>query len=127
MTLITNYILPVFVIASDMPGIRISFHPVGTPEFMGPPKIGQPGFVSPIAEVIVTPRKAACLANKTGEYEILIEANGSVGSIVSHTKPIHGDKCERDCLFPYIMRWKFKPATFEGKATPVSEWVGVNL
>ena len=121
-------IIPLTVTAAESAGFSLQFHPVGTPEFMGPPKIGQPGFIPPVAEVIYEPTKAKCLAEKiTGEYEALVKADGSVSSIRSYHNPITGDACEKQYLFPSIMKWRFKPATFEGKPTSVYMWFGLNL
>jgi hypothetical protein len=106
--------------------MRIHFHPIGTPEFPGAPKIGQPGFVGPVAEVIYMPMTAKCLStNRTGEYEAIIDSNGSVSGLHSYHSPVSGDACERTHLFPYLMKWQFKPATHEGKPTPVFMWFGV--
>jgi hypothetical protein len=119
---------PLTVTAAESAGFSLQFHPVGTPEFMGPPKIGQPGFVPPVAEVIYEPKEAKCLVQKiTGEYEALVTADGSVSSVHSHYEPISGDVCEKKYLFPYILKWRFKPATFEGKPTSVYMWFGLNL
>ncbi|OQX18780.1 MAG: hypothetical protein BWK76_06485 [Desulfobulbaceae bacterium A2] len=114
--------------AADPAVLVLSFHPVGTPEFMGPPKIGQPGFVPPVAELIAMPTRAECFSVKgIGEYEALIAADGTVASIHSHHDPVDGDHCERTYLFPYIAQWRFKPATYAGKPTPVFMWFGLGL
>lgn len=119
---------PLTLLAAEPSGFSLQFHPVGTPEFMGPPKIGQPGFIPPIAEVIHEPKEGKCLAEKiTGEYEALVKADGSVSSVRSHHEPIAGDACEKKYLFPFVMKWRFKPATFEGKPTSVYMWIGLNL
>ena len=119
---------PLTVMAAELAGFSLQFHPVGTPEFMGPPKMGQSGFTPPVAEIIHEPKEAKCLAEKrTGEYEALVKADGSVSSVLSHHDPITGDACEKQYLFPFIMQWRFKPATFEGKPTPVYMWFGLNL
>lgn len=93
---------------------------VATPEFIGPPRITDPGFVSPFMAMIRIPRQATCLAQKkAGSYEALIERDGAVASVHSLHEPIAGDKCERTFLFPYIRKWRFRPATYDGKPTPV--------
>jgi len=120
--------MPLIVMAAEPAGFSLRFHPVGTPEFMGPPKIGQSGFIPPIVEIIHEPKEANCLAEKiTGEYEVFVRPDGSVSSVRSHHDPITGDACEKRFLFPFIMKWRFKPATFEGKPTSVYMWFGLNL
>jgi hypothetical protein len=119
---------PLTVMAAEPSGFSLQFHPVGTPEFMGPPKIGLSGFIPPVAEIIYEPKEAKCLAEKiTGEYEALVKADGSVSAVHSHHDPITGDVCEKQYLFPFIMKWRFKPATFDGKPTSVYMWFGLNL
>lgn len=113
--------------AAEPSGIKLKFHPVGTPTFMGPPRIGKPCYVDPIAETIIEPKEAMCLAGKYGEYEFLIEADGSVSSVTSHAEPVRGDQCEATHLFPYVLKWRLKPATFEGRPIPVYVWLGLNL
>jgi hypothetical protein len=111
----------VFAAAADEDtDFSLTFIVVGTPEFIGPPKITNPAFVAPFMETIRIPREAACLAQKhAGSYEALIEKDGSVASVQSLYEPVSGDQCEKTVLFPYIKKWRFKPATYNGKATPV--------
>lgn len=112
--------------AADRPGFALSFHPVGSSAFPGPPRIGEPGFIPPVALTIVAPQDASCLARKpAGEYEALIEADGRVAGVHSHHEPVEGDACERTQLFPYIRQWRFAPATWEGKPIPVYLWIGI--
>ena len=104
----------------DDTDISLTFIVVGTPEFIGPPKITDPAFVAPFMETIFIPKEATCLAQKrAGSYEVLIEKDGSVASVQSLYEPVSGDQCEKTFLFPYIRRWRFKPATYNGKPTPV--------
>lgn len=106
-------------IAKDA-GFSLTFHVVGTPEFLGPPKITESGFTAPITETIYLPEQAKCLVEKgAGSYEALIGPDGSVASVHSLYEPIDGDKCERASLFPYVKKWRFKPATYNGNPTPV--------
>ena len=113
-------LFPIAAFSEEHAGFILSFRVVGTPEFMGPPRITDPGFIPPIAETVVAPKRADCLAGKgAGEYEALIAADGSVASIRSHYEPITGDNCEKEFLFPYIMKWRFRPATYNGKPTSV--------
>lgn len=107
--------------AEAPPGIKFTWQPVSTPGFVGPPKIIHPGFVPPIMESILMPETAECLVRKgAGNYEALIAADGRVESIQSRRRePIAGDECEKRYLFPYIIKWRFKPATFEGRPTSV--------
>lgn len=119
--------VPAWAGASASSDVVIRFHPVGTPEFMGAPKIGQPGFIPPVLEELHQPEQASCLhQEKVGEYEALIAVDGSVSTVRSHHEPVDGDKCEQKYLFPFILKWHFKPATFEGKPTPVYMWFGLN-
>lgn len=112
--------------AAERPGFALSFHPVGSSAFDGPPKIGEPGFIPPVALTIVAPQDARCLARKpVGEYEALIEADGRVAGVHSHHVPVEGDACEKSQLFPYIRQWRFAPATWEGKPIPVYLWIGI--
>lgn len=112
--------------SADRPGFALSFHPVGSSAFDEPPKIGEPGFIPPVALTIVAPQDARCLARKpVGEYEALIEADGHVAGVHSHHVPVEGDACERPQLFPYIRQWRFTPATWEGRPIPVHLWIGI--
>jgi hypothetical protein len=100
--------------------VSFTFMVVPTPEFIGPPRMTDAGFVSPFMEVIRIPKGATCLAQRNpGSYEALIESDGSVGSVHALHEPIAGDKCEKTALFPYIKKWRFRPATYNGKPTPV--------
>jgi len=108
------------VTTHDYAGFSLTFFVVGTPEFMGPPKITDPAFVPPFTEIVRLPTEAACLAKKSaGSYEALIEKDGSVASVTSLYEPISGDQCEQTFLFRYIKKWHFRPATYNGKPTPV--------
>src|SRR5262249_26149626 len=108
------------VTAHDNVAFSLAFLVVGTPEFIGPPKVTDPVFVPPFTETIRLPTEAACLAKKSaGSYEALIEKDGSVASVTSLYGPISGDQCEQTFLFPYIKRWHFRPATYNGRPTPV--------
>lgn len=108
-------------------GYALSFHPVGSSDTgLGPPKIGEPGFVPPIALSVHLPPEAACLARKgAGSYEALVRADGTVAGVHSHVEPVNGDRCERTRLFPYIRQWRFTPATYEGRAISVYLWIGL--
>ena len=100
--------------------VSFTFMVVATPEFIGPPRITDLGFVSPFMEMIRIPKEGTCLAQKNaGSYEALIERDGFVASVHSLHEPIDGDKCEKTFLFPYIKKWHFRPATYHGKPTPV--------
>ena len=113
-------VLAVAAAADDDTDFSLTFMVVGTPEFMGPPKITDPAFVAPFMETIRIPKEATCLTQKrAGSYEALIEKDGSVASVQSLYEPVSGDQCERTFLFPYIRKWRFKPATYNGKPTPV--------
>ena len=106
--------------ADDNADFSLTFIVVGTPEFMGPPKMTDPAFVAPFMETIRIPKEPTCLAQKhAGHYEALIAKDGSVASVQSLYEPVSGDQCERTLLFPYIRKWRFKPATYNGKPTPV--------
>lgn len=124
--LLCTALLPAALMAAQGPGFTLSFHPVGSSAFDGPPKIGEPGFIPPVALTIVAPQDARCLARKAvGEYEALIEADGHVAGVHSHHVPVEGDACERAQLFPYIRQWRFAPATWEGRPIPVYLWIGI--
>ena len=113
---------------ADKPrGFTLEFHPVGSSDTGGgPPKIGEPGFIPPVALAIHMPPEAACLARKgAGAYEALITAEGKVAGVHSHYEPVDGDRCERTRLFPYIRQWRFAPATYEGKPVSVYLWIGI--
>jgi hypothetical protein len=103
------------------------YHPVGTPYLPNEPKIGKPSFVQPAPISVVLPRHVPCAPKDAfGEYEAFVSEEGRVTSVTSHHEPIDGNQCQRKYIFPVIKRWRFKPATFEGKATPVYMWIGVN-
>jgi hypothetical protein len=113
---------------STTPGFSLSFHAVGTPEFMGPPKIGEPGFIPPIAKRIQVPQGASCLnRERTGEFEAYVNTEGIVETVISHNEPVEGTSCQKKYLFPALLQWKFRPATYQGKPTPVYLWIGLNL
>ncbi|HLO94825.1 MAG TPA: hypothetical protein VK195_10945 [Burkholderiaceae bacterium] len=119
-------LLPAGALAANPPGFELSFHPVGSPAFDGPPRIGEPGFVPPVALSVHAPQDARCLARKpAGEYEALIEADGTVAGVHSHHVPVEGDACEKTRLFPSIRKWRFAPATWQGKPIPVYLWIGI--
>lgn len=108
-------------------GYALSFHPVGSPDTgIGPNRVGEPGFVPPVALSLHLPPEAACLARKgAGSYEALIRADGTVAGVHSHYEPVDGDRCERTRLFPYLRQWRFTPATYEGRAIAVYLWIGL--
>lgn len=109
------------------PGFSLRFRAIGTPEFVGPTKIDQPGFIQPIAEEVWMPRDASCLAAGTsGEFEAYVNAQGVVETIKSKYEPIQGTACQKNVLFPMFRRWKFHPATWEGKPTPVYLAIGLD-
>ena len=124
--LMCTALLPASARAAQPPGFELSFHPVGSSAFDGPPRIGEPGFIPPVALTLAAPQDARCLARKpVGEYEALVEADGRVAGVHSHHEPVEGDACERSQLFPYIRQWRFAPATWQGKPIPVYLWIGL--
>jgi hypothetical protein len=101
-------------------GITLLLEPIGTPGIMGPPKIDDPAFIPPMLVSVRMPDQVACLMEKgAGTYEALITKDGTVASIKSRHEPIAGTDCERRSLFPNILEWRFRPATFQGKPIPV--------
>src|SRR5262245_13656089 len=120
---LTPLLLSPFVAASDAPvptGFSLSFRAVGTPEFLGPPKITEPDFVPPIAERVQFPTGASCLSGgQAGLFEAFVDAQGKVVSVHSYYEPIAGTPCQKAYLFPALLKWEFHPATFQGKPTAV--------
>ena len=105
-----------------------AYHPVGTPYLPDEPKIGKPGFVQPAPISVVLPRHVPCTPKDAfGEYEAFVSEEGRVTSVTSHHEPIGGNQCQRTQIFPIIRRWRFTPATYEGKPTPVYMWIGVSI
>lgn len=112
---------------AEVPQLTVRFHAVGTPEFLGPPKIGEAQFVPPVAEEIHMPQRAACISKEAvGSFEAFVDIDGKVTSIHSHYEPVDGTLCQREHLFPAIRKWRFKPATFQGRPTPVYMWIGLD-
>jgi hypothetical protein len=69
---------------------------------------------------VLLPEQTTCLVEKgAGVYEALIAADGTVTSIKSRYEPIAGTDCERRHLFSHILKWRFRPATFQGNPIPV--------
>lgn len=116
---------PVAAISSEKV-LEWDFHVVGTPDFLGAPKINDPEFV-PVAPLSVhMPTKIACQTGYVyGEFEAYINAQGEVESVHSHHHPVAGNVCQKNSLFPVIKEWKFTPARYNGKSTPVYLWIGI--
>ncbi len=113
--------------ADEPRGYALSFHAVGSPDTgIGPNRVGEPGFVPPVALSVQLPPEAACLSRKgAGSYEALVRADGTVAGVHSHDEPVDGDRCERTRLFPYLRQWRFAPATLEGRPIAVYLWIGL--
>jgi hypothetical protein len=103
------------------------FDVVGTPAFYDEPKIGDPAFSAPKPLRISSPKHLPCKPGTAfGEFEAYITADGTVEDVRSHYVPIDGNACQRKYVLPTIRAWRFSPATFEGKPTPVHIWIGVS-
>jgi hypothetical protein len=103
------------------------YHVVGTPAFDGAPKIGEPSFAAPAPLQVNFPNRALCKKGTAfGEFEAYITAEGIVEDVHSHHEPVTGNACQRKYVLPAIRAWRFSPATFEGKPTPVYMWIGVS-
>ena len=117
--------------AASQPVVSITwrFHAVGTPEFGGEPKIGKPGYVEPVPVDVKLPTEVPCSPDHlaVGEFEAYINSKGVVEKVHSHYEPISGNSCQRRYIFPVIKQWRFSPALFSGKPTPVFLWVGVSV
>ena len=115
-------------LAGERKKLEWQYHVIGTPEFMGPPKILEKGFISPIPIKVQTPEKCSCRGGRiSGEFEAYISATGRVEDVHSHHQPVAGTPCQQQCSLSIVKSWHFQPATFAGKPTPVYMWIGVDV
>lgn len=99
--------------------IEITFVPVGTADVIGPNQVHSAEFVAPVVEFISLPANAKCLLSTVGEYESFIDKTGKQTGLHSMHKPVAGTKCEKQHLFPALLKWQFKPAKLSGAPTSV--------
>jgi hypothetical protein len=103
------------------------FDVVGTPALYDEPKMGDPAFLAPKPLSVHFPKHLPCKKGTAfGEYEAYITADGTTEDVRSHYAPIAGNACQRKYVLPTIRAWRFSPATFEGKPTPVHVWIGIS-
>jgi len=113
--------------AEPVTSISWKFHAVGTPEFPDEPRIGKPGYVEPVPIDVKLPSEVACPSRMAwGEFEAYVNGQGVVETVHSRYEPIEGNSCQRIYILPVIKSWRFAPAIFDGKPTPVFMWVGVS-
>jgi hypothetical protein len=102
------------------PVLAWSYYVVGTPEFYGPSKIGQPGFIPPAALRVTMPESFPCpSAEAMGQYEVYLGTTGAVESVQSRHEPADGNICQQTHVFPVIRGWLFSPAIYEDRPMPV--------
>jgi hypothetical protein len=102
------------------------FKVVGTPGFLGPPKITDAQYTAPVPLNVNKADTVPCTFEEAmGNFEAFISASGHVESVHSRHEPVPGNECQSKHVFPIISGWRFKPASFEGRPIPVylSVWV----
>jgi len=99
---------------------------VGTPGFMGPPKISDPQYTAPVPISVNKTDTVPCQFEEAmGNFEAHVSSEGRVVSVHSRHEPVAGNACQSKHVFPIIRGWRFKPASFEGKPMAVFLSVGV--
>jgi hypothetical protein len=113
------FIAPLTLAGEKVAGLVWDYGFVGTPEFLGPPKLKEPVPLNGM------PSSPPCPVDQLeGTFEAIVQTDGTIAKI-HWLEPIDLTECQRRLVNPLIGRWRFKPATFEGVPTPAIMRVNV--